>query len=167
MFEIELIIGKIKEKLSADGEFYVISDMTGSEKRRFDKPVVSVGLLGGNGSSPGFLNYIGVEYDASKDKYDEIYGKRMDLTFSVDVRCHRENEEGSNCISVLSKVFQLLDDIGSGIRIREITCGDVSYDRTLGMYCCRAEVALTAFLYGKIEEDSTEFTKFTLKGELS
>lgn len=166
MTEIELIIDKIKNVIK-DGQVAAsISDMPGGKKYRFTTPVVSVGLAGSSGMSAGFLGYIGTEYDADTDTYSEIYGKRLELKLSLDIRTPAGDLGGDECIAVFSQIVNLLEDLGSGIKVREYSCGDVSYDKNLDMYCCRAEVSCTAFLYAKKSDDSTEFTDFTLKGEL-
>lgn len=166
MTEIETIIDRVKRAIKDSGISAAVTDHPGDLQNRFDGPVIFVGFSSGSGVSAGFLGYIGTEYDENADEYYEIYGKKLDITLSLDIRSPLTKKGGAECTAVFSDIVCAVDDLGNGIKVREISCGDVFYDKVPNMYCCRAELKCTAFLYARKTDDSSEFTDFKLKGEL-
>lgn len=165
MTEIETVIEKIKSEIAGAGIPASVTGWQGKQKYRYDQPVISVSVGKTTGTDAGFSGYIGLEYDEEKDTYVELYGKKLDMTLILDIFAPADEKGGVSCSEVFAALAAVLGDIGGGIKIREISCGDVSYDRDTDMYKCRAEANFTAYLYAKAQDD-TEFLTFTLKGEL-
>ena len=155
---------KVKQAVKDSGAAEAISDMPADKKRYYDKPVVSVGMNKAEGGPSGMYGYLGEMYDETRGESREIYGRKLDVELSLDIRSPAGG--GDECTAVFSKLVTALDRLGSGIRIRECACGDVSYDRNLDMYCMRGSVSFTAFIYAEKEESGDRFTDFTLKGEI-
>lgn len=166
MTEIEVILTEIRRSVEELGGIDALYNYTGLDRKKHILPAVSIGAEYAEGIPAGFYSYLGTKYYKETDTYAEIYGKRLNLTISLDIRCPASEKGGGGCIAVFGRIASAIDDIG-GIKVKEMSCGEVSYDKVNDSYFCRSKVLITAFLYTSREEDTEEFTDFTLKGEMT
>ena len=167
MTEIELVLEAIRSAIEDGEAAAAIYDFPPDRKARHTLPVVSVGLKSGAAVPSGFMSYMGLRHNALTDTYSEVYSKRLKLTVSLDMRCPADGVTGgTSCAALFSRVIHALDGVSSGIKVGEVTCGDVTYDRNADAYLCRAEAVCEAVLFAEKSEESGEFTDFILRGDL-
>ena len=70
--------------LSSAGVGNVIRAFPPGVTAAYSEPVIAVGLKSGSGVSVGLADYIGMKYERERDSFTEIYGKRVELTLSLD-----------------------------------------------------------------------------------
>lgn len=131
-----------------------------AEKIREDA-VVAVGLASGSLFSPGAGNYLGVYRDAHNGVEVERFGWRAELTLALD--CYAP-VDGKDCLSVFAEAVQALQTLGCGLKLRQVDCGEIGYDKASRRYHCRGKIRGTAFLVGEQPEDGDEIRHFILKG---
>ncbi len=123
--------------------------------------VVAVGLAGGSLFSPGAGNYLGMSRDALTGVEVERFGWRAELTLALD--CYAP-VDGKDCLSVFAGAVQALQKLGGGLKLRQVDCGEIGYDKASRRYHCRGKLRGTAFLIGEQPEDGEEIRHFILKG---
>lgn len=135
-------------------------------KKRYDAPVLCVGLKNGAGALSGFAEYLGEKFDPETNGYNEIYGKRIDLTFGLHIFSPKADAYGAlGCLAVFAEVAGALSNLPSGLKVREIVCGETKFDLEVNMFHCEIELFCTACMYAVKKED-TEYLDFVLKGVL-
>lgn len=127
-------------------------------------PVAAVSLRACEGGPAGFQDYLGERYDADAKRWVELYGKRIRLTFGLDLYAGRESGAAG-----LRRAFNSLADAlhgggPEGLRMVELTGGDVEYDQDMGLYRCPAQAVCDAYLYAVAEEGGA-FLDFEIRGE--
>ena len=55
------------------------------ERRQRSGPVAAVSLRACQGGPGGFRDYLGERYDESNGRWQELYGRRVTLTFGLDL----------------------------------------------------------------------------------
>ena len=165
MTEIETVLEQVKEKIAEIKEIDAVYNFPGEARKKHKRPVVSVAVEYAGGKPAGFFSYIGRKYAEEQDKYTEIYGKRLSLAVSADIRCPADIYGGSRTAVVFGSIAEALSGAG-GIKIQEMSCGETSYDRVKDCYFCRCRINISAFIYASLPEGEVEFTDFTMKGEI-
>ena len=78
----------------------------GPERRpRAGGPVAAVSLRGFESGPPGFQDYLGERYDEAKGGWEELYGKRVELTFGLDVYAAFQSGSGRYCCPVQARFW--------------------------------------------------------------
>ena len=109
--------------------------------------VAAVSLRACEGENAGFQNYLGERYNQESGRWEELYGRRVTLTFGLDLYAGTGGTEGGP----------------DGLKIKSLSCGETDYDRTADRYRCPAEAVCEAFLYAVADEGGT-FLEFEVKG---
>lgn len=127
-------------------------------------PVAAVSLRACEGGPAGFQDYLGERYDTDAGRWVELYGKRVKLTFGLDLYAGRRDGAAG-----LRQAFDRLADAlrgggPAGLRMLELTGGEVEYDQDMGLYRCPAQALCDAYLYAVAEEGGT-FLDFEIRGE--
>ena len=159
----ESVKNVIKEaKISA-----AICEFPFEKKLKYNVPVICVGIKGGSGVPAGVGEYLGTKYDAQKDKYIELYGKKLDIKIGFDIFSPDNESYGArSCTKIWGELAGAWSNMPEGIKVRKISCGTTEYDKSADMYLCEAEMECTAFLYAAADDDTGEFLDFKLKGEI-
>jgi len=167
MAELDTITTAVRDALAAEVAGAVICEYPYGKKLRHDCPVVAVGIKSGSGISSGFAEYMGEFYDAQRDTYSELYGKRMELSLGVFIYSPKNQAYGAGaCMTVFGQIAAAISTMPSGLRVHELTCGETRFDAETGMFLCQAELRCTAFMYAS-RTCEEEFLSFTLRGAVS
>ena len=164
MTEIESVIAGVCSAIETCGVGNVFTAYPYGTRERYLSPVVTVGVKAGSGMGASFAEYLGESYDRDTDSYTEVYGKRLELTLAVCIYSPKSAEYGADgCASVFGSVVSALPSLPSGVKVREIKCGETVFDEKTGMFLLESEIRLTAFLTAEAS-DEDEVLYFTLRG---
>lgn len=167
MTEIETVLYAIKTAIENADIADAVLSFPSENKYRYEGPVIAIGISRCVSADGGLFSYLGTRYNALTDVYTELFGKKLEMTVSLDIRCPvSDTHSGISCINVFNDAVKSLNALSDGIKIKEMLCGDTSYDRISDMYRCRAELKIDAFLIGEADSETNEFTDFTLRGEM-
>ena len=164
MQELENITSAVCEALTEGGISAAVCEFPDGEMKRYTHPVVAVGIKSGSGIAAGFAEYMGETTDPETQERVELFGKRLEVTLLLGIYSPKGAVYGAGgCIDTFAKIAEALCYMPSGLRIREITCGETGFDTATGMFLCRAEMKCSAFMYA-LRESEEEFLSFTLRG---
>lgn len=164
MTEIETISEAVRAALGECGIENVIAAYPAGMRERYASPVVTVGIGSGSGVSGGFAEYLGISYDEQEDTYSEIYGKRLELSLAIGIYSPKDAQYGAEkCGSIFGSIASSVSSMPSGIRVKELKCGETVFDPRSGMFRLGAEMRITALLYAQSTDDG-EILDFTLRG---
>ena len=127
--------------------------------------VAAVSLRRCEGADAGFGDYLGERYNEETGRWEELYGKRLTLTFGLDLFAGTGEAAGERQVrSAFDRMNAALQSGGpKGLKIRDISCGETVYDRTAGRYRCPVEAVCEVRLYAAAEEGGA-FLDFQVKG---
>ena len=127
--------------------------------------VAAVSLRACEGENAGFQNYLGERYNQESGRWEELYGRRVTLTFGLDLYAGTGGTEGEKQVrAAFDRMAEALHRGGpDGLKIKSVSCGETDYDRTADRYRCPAEAVCEAFLYAVADEGGT-FLEFEVKG---
>lgn len=143
--------------------------VTAWEERPVLRPtgvVAAVSVKAWEGGPSGFRDYLGERWDEASGTWQELYGRRMRLTMGLDLYAHRGDGGGEKA---LRRAFDLMcSGLGEsgpeGLRILELSCGEVAFDQRLNLYRCGVEAVCEGYLYA-VAEAGGAFLDFELRGE--
>lgn len=112
----------------------------------------------------GGPEYLGRRVDEKTQEVRETFGRRMELTLSLDVYAPRELG-ADGCGKEAETVTQaLMTALPEGLGLREMRWGAAEWDKTTGMFRLCASARYAAYFLCERAEDETVFTNFVLKG---
>ena len=133
----------------------------GQARLRAGEPVAAVSLRAYEGGTPGFQDYLGERYDEETGRWVELYGKRVKLTFGLDLYAGTAQE-------VQMGLDLLVDALGkggpAGLRPVAFSAGETAYRAEAKRFCCPVHVGFEAWSYARADEDGA-FVDFTVRGE--
>ena len=129
-------------------------------------PLVCVGLKSNKLVSSGAGDYMGER--RSGGTVSEVYGFRMEPVIALDIYSPDDGENGAEgCIETAEAVGAALPGFPSGLKMRELLCGETAFDGATEMYHMPVELSCAAFLTREMNGETGVFTDFVLKGVLS
>lgn len=127
---------------------------------------VCVGLKRNRLVSAGAGDYMGEKTEGGV--VSEVYGYRMEPVLALDVYSPDDGENGADgCMKAAALIAAALPDFPSGIRPRELSCGETAYDGITEMFHMPAELGCSAFLTREMNAETGEFTDFVLRGVIN
>lgn len=134
------------------------------EARKYrTEPVVAVSLSKVVCASGGFRDYLGLRYNEATGQEEELYGRGVELTLSLDIYGPGECGE-SACRGVMDQVVEVLAAQGlGGLSVRELESGGTEFLSSCGMYRLGMKCRCSAWLVAAAAEDG-EFVDFIVKG---
>lgn len=128
-----------------------------------EEPVVVVSLRGCKAGPASFQNYLGERYDEEKDRWEERYGKRAELTFGLDI--YAPEKGGAEAVQ---RTFDALAGVlilggPEGLDLKEFSCGQTLRDSESRRLKRPVEAVCTAWLCA-VSGMSGGFTDFELRG---
>lgn len=160
---------EIREKLAAylrDKGVDAAAAWPGAEREKLSAPRAAVTLRGCSAGPSGFQDYLGEEYDTDSGQWRELYGRKGELTFSLDLYAPAQQGEGP-LQAAFDRLLGALSQGGpEGMTLRELSCGQTEYDATgrllkrsvqavFGVYLCAAAQPGGAFLDFEIRGEGT------------
>jgi hypothetical protein len=137
----------------------------GSAAKQYPGPVIAVDVAEAAGKQMAFGNYLGETYDAENGTVRELYGRRLDVSVSLEARapaaadCEASIEAASDAL--------LSGGLPSGLRLSEQNWEAVSWDRATRMFLRRGCLKCRAYFTAESSGESGVLLDFTLKGVLS
>ena len=158
----------IREKMAQYLESQGVPAVTawpGEERLRRDEPIAVVSLRGCRAGPAGFQDYLGERYDQESGQWEEIYGRRTELTFGLDLYAPAEAEG-----EVLQTAFDALADAltrgcPQGLSLVEFSCGETVYDKQAQLLRRPAQAVCQAYLHA-VTRPGGLFVDFELRGEV-
>jgi len=133
------------------------------ERRRRTGAVAAVSLRGYEGGPAGFRDYLGERYNETSGTWEELYGKKVRLTFGLDLYAGAEGEDALR--QTFDRVVRALSGGGpEGLRPVEVNGGETAYDRGTGLLKYPAEAVCEAYLYA-VADEGGRFLDFEVRGE--
>lgn len=132
-------------------------------RRRLEGPVAAVSLRGCEAGPGGFRDYLGERYDPEAGVWRELYGRKVRVTFGLDFYAPRESG-AAGCQAAFDALADALNGDGpAGLKLGELSRGEVVFDQGAGLFRCPAEAVCDAYLYAVAEEGGA-FLEFEVKG---
>lgn len=134
------------------------------DKKRREGAVVAVSLRGCRGGPGGFQDYLGERYNADTGRWEELYGRKADLTFGLDI--YAAGRDGAaQCQAAFDKVADALENGAPlGLTLESLSRKETLFDGELGLFRCPAEAVCQAYLYAVADGGGT-FLDFEVRGE--
>lgn len=130
-------------------------------RRQRSGPVAAVSLRACQGGPGGFRDYLGERYDESTGQWQELYGRRVTLTFGLDLYGESAGEL-QTAYDRMAEAFQW--EGPPGLALRELSCGETEFDRAAGLYRRAVTAVCQGYLYAVADEGGT-FLDFVVRGE--
>ena len=123
--------------------------------------LVVVSLRGCQAGPAGFQHYLGERYDERTGLWQELYGRRVTLTFGLDLYGESAGEL-QTAYDRMAEAFQW--EGPAGLALRELSCGETEFDRAAGLYRRAVTAVCQGYLYAVADEGGT-FLDFVVRGE--
>ncbi len=134
----------------------------GGERRRMPgKALAVVSLRGLKSEGAGLQNYLGEAYNAETGQWEERYGRRLELTFGLDLY-GATAEEVQAGVDALREI--LADGGPEGMAVTGFSAGETAYRAEDRRYQCPAQATFQVWAVATDREGET-FLDFTVRGE--
>ncbi len=133
------------------------------ESRRMipGKAVAVVSLRGLKSEGAGLQNYLGETYNVSTGQWEERYGRKVELTFGLDLYAASVEEVQAGA----DTLRKILDGEGpEGLACESLTVGEPGYRQEDRRYYCPVQAVFQVWAVATAREDGT-FLDFTVRGE--
>ncbi len=138
-----------------------VTAWSGERRLRAGQVVAAVSVRRIERGPAGFQDYLGERYDPESGQWRERYGRRLELTFGVDVSAASAQQVQAGVDSVQAA----LDQGGpEGLRPVELSAGECVYDTQAGRYLCPVQVRFLTWAVAETGEGET-FLDFEVRGE--
>ena len=126
--------------------------------------VAAVSLRACQGGPEGFRDYLGERYDQESGQWQELYGRKITLTFGLDLYA----PQGCGAAGIQTAFDRMAEalrrDGPPGLSLQELSCGETEFDREAGLYHRKVEAVCQGYLYAVADEGSA-FLDFIVRGE--
>lgn len=162
MTGLEQLRETMAEYLSGKGAA-AVSAWSPADRARRGGAVAVVSLRGCEAGPAGLRDYLGERRNPETGRWEELYGKRAELTLGLDLYApERLGEQG--CAAHFARVAQALAGGGpEGLTVRTLSCGETVFDRQERLFRCPAQAACSVYLYAAADE-SGSFSDFRIRG---
>ncbi len=145
-------------------EIHAIGAWNGDRRLSHGKAVAAVSLKALELAALGQQDYLGCRVDPDTAATVPVYGKRLSLTFGLDL--YAPKGEPELCLALFDQLGQALCGGGpDGLVINGLRCGELRYDTESAMLTCAARLECQAWCYAAENEDGILVTDFIVKGE--
>ena len=128
-------------------------------------PVAVVSLLGCQAGPGGFQDYLGERYNETTGLWEELYGRRAELTFGLDLYAAPDGG-GAQLQEAFDKLAAVLTlGVPEGLALQSFSCGQTEYDQQARLLKRQVEAVCTAHLCA-VAQAGGEFLDFELRGGL-
>lgn len=127
-------------------------------------PVVAISVRECRGGPGGFQDYLGERWNKSSGRWEELYGRKLELVLGLDLYAGRSTGE-TGIRTAFDQMAEAFHTPGvEGLRIIELSCGETKYDQNLGLFHCAVAAACEGYLYAVADEGGT-FLDFIVRGD--
>ena len=164
---MSLDFGEIRERMAE----YLISQGIDAvcaypeEKRlRRTGAVAAVSLRACQGGPGGFQDYLGERWDEESGQWQELYGKKIVLTFGLDLYAPRPRGV-EELQAAFDRMAEALRQEGPpGLKLVELSCGETGFEQGAGLFHRAVGALCQGYLYAVAEEGGA-FLDFIVRGE--
>ena len=139
------------------------------EREKLTGAVAAVSLRGCSAGPSGFQDYLGERYDADSGQWQELYGRKAELTFGLDLYAPPSlGEEGLQ--AAFDKLMEALaggrpsGPGPAGLTLREVSCGETGYDAAGRLLKRSVQAVFDTYLYA-VTEPGGAFLDFEIQGD--
>ncbi len=125
--------------------------------------VVVVSLRKCQSGPAGFQDYLGELFNEETGRWEELYGKKVHLTFGLDLYADAKAGETAIQHSFDQLAAALQDGGPEGLNIQQLSCGETGFDSAGRLLKRAVEAECTAFLYA-VTEPGGAFLDFEIRG---
>ena len=134
-------------------------------RTRRDQAVAAVSLRRCEGGPSGFQDYLGERYNQEAGRWEELYGRRVKITFGLDLYAAQSSGGAAAIDKALDTLSAALNGPGpDGLNILEFSIGETQFREDSELYHCPVEAVCQARLYAVADEGGT-FLDFEIRGE--
>ena len=161
--DFQTVRERMAEFLNRNGVEAVCAYPDGGRTRR-DGAVAAVSVRACQGGPEGFRDYLGERYDEASGTWQELYGRRITLTFGLDLYAQREGGAAAiqSAYDKLSEAFQW--EGPAGLPLQELSCGETEFDPAAGLFHRPVTAVCRGFVYAVASEGGV-FLDFIVRGE--
>lgn len=127
------------------------------------EPVVVVTVREYTAQSAGFEHYLGERYNEATAAWEELYGRKVELTLGLDLYAAQRESEGSMQMLAQRLAGVLTLEAPDGLQVGNVTCGKTEWDTGQRRLKREMSACCTAWLQAVCTEES-EFLDFELRG---
>lgn len=136
-----------------------------ARRKRLEGAAVAVSLQGYEGGPAGFQDYLGQRYNETTGTWEELYGRKLRLTFGLDL--YAPAEGAAELERTLDRLAEALHSGGpEGLKPLELTAGETAWDSGTGLLKRPVEAVCQAYLYA-VADEGGRFLDFEVRGERS
>lgn len=140
-----------------------VTAMESDSRRRWDCPVAAVSLSRVVCAPGGFRDYLGLRDNPDTGLQDELYGRAVELTLSLDLYAPRNGGERA-CQQALGVMAEALSCRGAGgLTVLELQSGQVEFLERDGLYRLPVSCTCKGWLVAAVDS-SGAFVDFEVKG---
>lgn len=140
-----------------------VTAWSGNQRLRQDNPVVAVSLRGCQAATGGFQDYLGEQYNEVSGQWEEIYGRRAQLTLGLDLYARQDEGERALQTGADQLMAALCEGCPQGITLESITVGESQRDSTSGLLMRPVAVTVQVYLYA-VAAAGDSFLDFKIRG---
>ena len=134
------------------------------EREKLTGAVAAVSLRGCSAGPSGFQDYLGERYDAGSGQWQELYGRKAELTFGLDLYAPPSVGEAGLQAAFDKLMEALAGDGPAGLTLREVSCGETGRDAAGRLLKRSAQAVFDAYLYA-VAQPGGAFLDFEIRGE--
>lgn len=160
MTGVKELSGKLAQWLTGGGVPAVTA--WAEEKRlRPGAALAAVSLRSLESGSAGYQDYLGERFDEKTGAWEELYGKKLELTFGLDL--YAATAEAVS--AALERMGELLSSSGpAGLAPVGFSAGETAYQSESRRYFCPVQAKFQVWAAAAAREGET-FLDFEIKGE--
>ena len=142
---------------------HAVTAMEPDSRRRWDGPVAAVALSRVVCAAGGFRDYLGLRYDRETGTQEEVCGRAVELTLSLDLYAPRDGGAGA-CQQALGVMGEALVCRGAGgLPVTELQAEAVEFLERDGLYRLPVKCTCKGWLVAAADS-SGAFADFEVKG---
>lgn len=135
------------------------------ERLEVEQPVVVVSLRGCQSGPAGFQDYLGERYNEETGLWEELYGRKAELTFGLDLYAPARCGEGEMQDAFDGLAAALTLGAPDGMAVMEYSCGETEYDSRARLRKRTVQAVCGAYLCA-VAQPGEAFLDFELRGGL-
>ena len=137
---------------------------TGRERERLTRPTAVVSVRKCQVGPAGFQDYLGERFDRDSGQWTELYGRKAELTFGLDLYAPPSTGE-AGLQAAFDKLMEALAGGGpGGLILREVSCGETGYDTAGRLLKRSVQAVYDTYLYA-VAQPGGAFLDFEIRGE--
>ena len=134
------------------------------ERRAMSGPTVVVTVRSCEAGQGGFAHYLGERYSQENARWEELYGRRLEVELGLDLYAPEGTGQGE-MQEMLEKLMQALTlESPEGLRLEKLCCGELGWDEKQRRLRQKVTAKYLAWLRAAAAEDESEFLEFELRG---